>query len=169
MPMNEYGEIIRKHSPQLPSNGNNKYKKIIIGIIVGIVVSLAIASVIIIPIFIKYQKSQIKDLQTKIIGKDYEVTNSHTEMFTHFRETWKIHFNDNNTLEYYYIDQYSWISDPPKYYGTYNYTLSGPLGNEYKLKTNGKTFIIKVDKNNNVRSSWQWDNYVIHDIRSSNE
>ena len=99
----------------------------------------------------KYSKEMVSQMQTKLIGNTFIAHDSHMEGlgFLHHKY-WQLTFKDEENLDYAYIETLGPREDDekPEYKDTYSYTVSRTIFGKYKVRTNGTTYKIEVDANN---------------------
>ena len=69
-------------------------------------------------------------------------------------EYWQLTFIDKKNLDYAYIETTGPREEDdevPQYKGTYNYTVSRSITGSYKISTNGATYRLYVNDNNEVQ------------------
>lgn len=104
--------------------------------------------------FAKLQQDSDKALsqvKQQLPGKDFSCNFSRTEtgFFIHYYY-YKLYFNDDGTLDYYYMTTVGPADSDDSYElkGTYSYNISRSIFGKYVIDVNGETFTLKLDEEN---------------------
>lgn len=101
-----------------------------------------------------YSKKMISDIQSQLVGQTLTARDKHMEGgFNWIYEYWELTFIDESYLDYAYIETVGPRDkeELPEYRGKYNYTVSRSITGSYKIITNGTTYKLDVNGNNEVK------------------
>lgn len=144
----QYKDLVHKETKEKRAQTNKS---------IGTVAVIAIIVVCAVIGFIKYQaysNRMVAQVKSQLVGQTLTAHSVHTEgLGWQMNEYWQLTFKDDQSLDYAYIETTGPRNDDevPQYKGTYNYTVSRSITGSYKISTNGDTYKLKVNDNNEVR------------------
>lgn len=122
----------------------------IVGFLFAIIMAVVLGSLK----YQEYSKKMLAEVRTQLVGKTFTAHSAHMEgLGWMMHEYEQLTFNDENTLDYAYIETTGPRDEDelPKYKGTYSYIISRTMMGNYKIITNVNVYKLSVNDNNEVQ------------------
>ena len=144
----QYKKLVNKTTKEKKAQTN---KTILTAVFVVVILAVAVFGGM---KYHAYSEKMLSDVQSQLIGKTLTAHDTHMEgLGWIMNEYWQLTFIDEKNLDYAYIETTGPRDEDevPQYKGTYNYTVSRSITGSYKITTNGASYKLNVNENNEVR------------------
>lgn len=144
----QYKRLVSKEIKEKRAQANKSIATFIVVMVIAIIAVFGFMK------YRAYSSKMVAEIKTLLIGKTLTAHDTHMEgLGWTMNEYWQLTFTDESTLDYAYIETTGPRDDDeiPQYKGTYSYTVSRSITGTYKISTNGDTYELNVNDNNEVQ------------------